>query len=476
MERTAGSHCSEMMRHEMQWKALFLPSYLGGGFGHIGRCLALAGELEARGWQTAFASGGQHVERLRGAGIRVFELRHPAQQARRTGQVPAYTCFSNMNYQLVRDGLVRPAIIRACVAEQLGVIRAFQPDLLIADTWPLASILAHLVGLPLVQVMRSVVHPSAPNLLWWKAPPEELVSPDPQPVFNPVLKSWGMAPIRRAEDLLVGDLVLVPSIPELDPLPDGLETTCYTGPLVRNEEEAAPPWLEAMGEAGPLVYVTTGGGAGLAGGEQFYRVVMDAVRGTGWQVILSTGARINPESLPSPPPNVRLEAWVPGPAVIARSRLVVYSGGYGTSMEIVGAGVPGLIIPWHSEQESNARRLEACGAARVLLPCQAAPAPIWHRWPGGAFSTLVCPTSDLTPEALRQAIHSALDDADLQANAIRLRDLAAGYRGASRAAELIEELMAARTAPGSNGWDSLSWWQKLILKGSKIRLISDGGN
>ena len=30
----------------MEMKALLFPSYRGGGFGHVGRCLALADELE----------------------------------------------------------------------------------------------------------------------------------------------------------------------------------------------------------------------------------------------------------------------------------------------------------------------------------------------------------------------------------------------------------------------------------------------
>ncbi len=453
-------------------QVLLLPSYLGGGFGHIGRCLALAAELSRRsppgekhGWQIAFALAGPHVEQVRRAGYRVYRLRRPYQPRPEVKEGPAFTIFSDMNYQLVRDGLHRRRIVRACVAEQLRVIRHFRPDVLVADTWPLAGILAYLTGLPLAQIIKSVVHPASPHLIWWQSPPAELVPPDLRPVFNPLLEAWGLPPITRAEDLLTGDLYLIPSLPELDPLPPDLPDTHYVGPLVRpgGDAEAAPDWLEAFDPTRPLAYVTIGGGAGPVGGRRFYEVLIEALGDTDLQVIASTSAKLAPDALPLPPPNIRLEPWVPGPAVIARSDLVVFHGGYGTTMEIVQAGVPGLVIPFHSEQESNARRLEAAGAARVLVPSQVDAVPVWHRWPGGRFCTLVRPESDLTPTRLRAAILDVLADEAYWANAKRLQKATERYQGASQAADLVEELLESKPATPSRGWDRLRWWQKLPL-------------
>lgn len=447
-------------------KALFLPSYLGGGFGHISRCLTLADALEKCGWQTAFALGGQHTERVRSGSSavrRVYALSHPRQRASGEATAPAFTVLGDMNYQLVRDGLVSPAVIRACVAEQLGAVRDFRPDVLVGDVWPLAGVLAHLAGLPLAQIVRSAIHPAAPDLIWWQACPQGLVSPDPRPVFNPLLEAWGLPPIQRAEDLLVGDLYLVPSFPELDPLPDGLADTTYIGPLVSPQQAGIPEWLNALDPACPLVYVTTGGGAESVGGRQFYLDLIEALRNTPVQAVISTGANLSPDDLPPPPAKIRIESWVPGQAVIARSRLVVYSGGYGTTMEMVQAGVPGLVIPFHTEQESNARRLEAAGAARFLLPSQGQPIQSWHRWPGGRFSTLVYLHSDLTPALLRESILDAVADEGLLSGAQHLQSRAMGYRGAAQAVDLIEGLVRSRSPAAVTGWERLNWWQKLRL-------------
>ncbi|MBN1217462.1 MAG: hypothetical protein JXM69_00920 [Anaerolineae bacterium] len=446
-------------------KALLLPSYLGGGFGHIGRCLALAAELKKRGWETAFALAGHHTLHVVRAGHQLFCLRRPYQPRPETDEGPAFTVFSDMNYQLVRDGLWHWWIIRACVAEQLKVIRRFQPDLLIADTWPLASILAHLTGLPLVQIIKAVVHSASPNLIWWQAPPAELVSPDPTPVFNHLLESWSLPPIKRAEDLLTGDLYLVPSLPDLEPLPPGLPNTHYVGPLIRPRDsaETIPDWLAELDSSRPVVYVTIGGGAGPVGGPQFYKMLMEALGDTNLQVVASTSAKLSPEVLPPPPPNIRLERWVPGPAVIDRSDLVIFHGGYGTTMELVQAGVPGLIIPFHSEQESNARRLEAAGAARVLLPSQQEPDVVWHRWLGGDFCTLVNPESDLTPTCLRTVILEMLADEGYRTAAKHLQVASQHYQGAPQAVDLIEQLIESKLPKLEHGWDRLHWWQKLSL-------------
>jgi UDP:flavonoid glycosyltransferase YjiC (YdhE family) len=261
-------------------------------------------------------------------------------------------------------------------------------------------------------------------------------------------------------------LYLVPSLPDLEPLPPNLPHTHYIGPLIRSphKAEVLPDWLNQFDPARPLVYVTIGGGAGPVGGPRFYTMLMEALGDTQLQVIASTGAKLSPAMLPPPPPNIRLEPWVPGPAVIARSDLVVFHGGYGTTMELVQAGVPGLIIPFHSEQESNARRLEVAGAARVLLPSQKEPTPVWHRWPGGRFCTLIHPESDLTPLRLRTAILDMVVDETFQVNAQRLQTAAQPYKGSSQAADLIEELLKSRSAAPAKGWDRLSWWQKLSLR------------
>jgi UDP:flavonoid glycosyltransferase YjiC (YdhE family) len=445
-------------------KVLMLPSYLGGGYGHISRCLALADELVERGWQAAFALGGQHVGRVQQKGYPVYRLSRPNIPRQSVQKTPAYIVFSNFNYQLPRDGLTSPGIVRACIKEQLGIVRKFKPDILVSDSWPLAGALSHLTGIPVVQIVRTATHPAAPQLIWWQAAPAELQPPDPRPVINPVYESLRMEPVSRGEDLLKGDRYLVPSLPCLDPLPDGLPETYYTGPLVQNTglSEDPPEWLARQRTDCPTVYITLGGGADPVGGPDFYRLIFEALGELPVQVIASTGAKFTPEELPSAPANFTVVAWAPGRLVIPRSDLIVYPGGYGTTMELVQAGVPGLVIPFHTEQESNGRRLEAQGAARVLLPVKGEPVSLKRTWRGGSFSVLVYPQSDLNPAELGSAVMEMLREPGYRQNIGRLRQELKHKNGAGIGADLIVDLHARGNSQAA-GWDRLSWWQRWKL-------------
>lgn len=436
-------------------KALFFPSFRGGGFGHIGRCLALSQELERQGWQTAFVLQGQHVPHVEATGQAVLRPRRsPADLAigmikrlrRRSSPPPAYTLVSDMNYQIVRDGFYSPRAVRRRVGQELAIVRRFKPDILIGDTWPLTSILGRRAGLPVVQIIKSIVHPACPNLVWWDEPPPELVSPDIQPVFNPPLAEWGLPPIQRAEDLLNGDLLLVPSIPALDPLPEGTPATHYVGPLTRSgaRSVAPPDWFAELHPERPLVYVTIGGGAGPVGGARLFQVFYQALGDLPLQVVTSTSAKLKPADLPSPPANFILKSWVPGLATIARSDVVVFHGGYGTMMETIHCGVPSVIVPFHSEQEANGRRLESNGAGIVIPHSQGPYQPVWFQWPGGRFSVLVASQPTLDPRQLRHAIDRILSQDPFRLATTQLRAQLANYSGPPLAADLINTLISPR--------------------------------
>jgi UDP:flavonoid glycosyltransferase YjiC (YdhE family) len=444
-------------------RILFLPSYLGGGFGHISRCLVLADEMKTRGWETAFALGGYHAQRLVEEGRQVFHLRRPFTPQPDSGEGPAFTVFSNFNYQLVRDGLVTGQVVKRSLAEQLKVLRRFGPDVLVSDAWPLSRLLAALEGLPLVQVVRTATHPVKPQLIWWQDSPPDLISPDPAPVFNPVLEEYGLPHLKKGEDLLQGDLYLVPSFPALDPLPEAADTY-YVGPLTQAaaKRDSYPDWLQHLDPQKPLVYVTLGGGAGPVGGPKFYQMLFEALGDEDIQVAASTGGRISPQDLPEPPANFHLENWLPGQAVIERADLVVYPGGYGTTMELVRAGTPGLVIPFHTEQESNGRRLEQQGAGRVLLSAGEGGTQVVKPWFRGSFSYQVYPHSGLSSSGLRAAVVEILGNKGFKQRAARLRDEASSYPGASYAADLVEQLRIS-AAPSRKGWERLSWRQKLSL-------------
>jgi UDP:flavonoid glycosyltransferase YjiC (YdhE family) len=451
-------------------KLLFFPSDMGGGFGHISRCLALAEELAGQGWEVAFVLRGPHADRMAAAGWAVFRPPQSSLLTRfrrrlraalgRPQPGLAYYFFSDLNFQAVRDGFHTPQAVQRAVEWELGVVDRFRPDVLVGDAWLLTAIVGRLAGLPVVQIVRAAAYPACPQLVWWRALPPQVRSPDVAPVFNPALEQWGLPYIRRAEDLLDGDLLLVPSIPELDPLPPDVERTHYVGPLVRpalwqaqgtaSDGGRVPGWLSALPRDRPVVYVTVGGGSDSVRGLDLLPLWEAAFAGTGWEVVVSTGGQPVPRRWRRGG-NLRVFRWVPGAAMVARADGILFHGGYGTMMETVRAGVPSVVLPFHTEQEGNGRRLQHCGAARVLAPGDGDLEPLEGRWGGGQFVALVCRHLPFQPHQVREAVSAILDDKPYRASAARLRRSQAAYGGAALAAELLAELRVRSPAVCCSG-------------------------
>ena len=440
-------------------RLLFFPSDVGGGFGHIGRCLALAEEAARSGCESAFVLRGPHAGRVAAAGWTVFSPPLPSLPIRlrqwmegalgRFRPGLAYLFFSDLNFQVVRDGFHTPEVVRREVEWELGVVNHFRPDVLIGDVWLLTSVVGHLAELPVLQIVRSALHPACSQLVWWRDLPSQVCSPDIAPIFNPVLEQWGMPAVECASELLNGDLFLVPSIPELDPLPPDVERTSYVGPLIRsdqNGERALKPraepveaWMAALPHDRPVIYVTVGGGANSVWGLDLLPIWEAAFAGTGWEIVVSTGGRPVPHRWRRRE-NMRVFSWIPGAAMAARADVVLFHGGYGTMMETVRAGVPSVVLPFHTEQESNGRRLQQSGAAQVLAPEEESLEPLVRRWSGGQFVVLVCRDLPFQPHQVREAVSSVLLSDHYCANAARLQRSQAAYGGVARAAEFLTDL------------------------------------
>ena len=113
-------------------------------------------------------------------------------------------------------------------------------------------------------------HPKTAKLIWWKNIPEGTTPPNSSEIFNPLLMKMGLKPINRAEELLQGDLYIVPSIPEIEPIPED-EKTVHVGELtISRINNEVPSWWEEIDGREPLIYITIGGGAGPVGNNYFF--------------------------------------------------------------------------------------------------------------------------------------------------------------------------------------------------------------
>ena len=179
----------------------------------------------------------------------------------------------------------------------------------------------------------------------------------------------------------------------------------------------------------------------MVGSHQFFRTAIDAFRNEELQVIISTTAKFSWDGFGAIPSHIHLQQWVPGREIINLADLVIFHGGYGTMMETIEGGEPSIVIPFHTEQESNGRRLEALGCSVVCKLSEAKAQLIRHKWKYGEFTTFIQTDYDLTSAKLIGLVKHILSAPRFTENAKRLQSECAKYRGPEQLFEIINRVL-----------------------------------
>ena len=180
----------------------------------------------------------------------------------------------------------------------------------------------------------------------------------------------------------------------------------FVGPSVR---DVAP--REKTGR--PLVYASLG--TVINDRPDFYRTLIDALRGTDVDLLISCGKAFDPAQLGEVPGNVRVEQYVDQMEVLARASLFVTHCGMNSASEGMWMAVPELLFPLTGEQRAVARRVAEVGAG----------VPLDERVARHAAN-------------LRKAVFAALADERLREGSARMRDDLRSCGGPAAAAEFIE--------------------------------------
>lgn len=181
------------------------------------------------------------------------------------------------------------------------------------------------------------------------------------------------------------------------------------GPGIWGPQGKAPAWLAA--EARPIVLVTAS--TEFQADEKLIATTLDALAAEPVAVIATTAAH-DPARF-SPPPNARVERFLPHDPIIERAACVISHGGQGTTQKALAAGVPVCAVPFCRDQFEVARRVDVAGAGVRLSPRR------------------------LTPGRLRRGVREAISR---RPGAERVSRSFASAGGAVAAAEAVEELLA----------------------------------
>src|SRR5215217_3440515 len=197
------------------------------------------------------------------------------------------------------------------------------------------------------------------------------------------------------------------------PRSDWRPSVRMVGPGIWDPPAKSPAWLEDLKR--PLVLVTCS--TEFQNDGKLVRAALEALAGEDVEVVVTT-AGVDPSSF-TPPPNARVERFVPHSPVLERAACVVCHGGMGITQKALAAGVPVCVVPFGRDQFDVARHVQVADAGTRL------PAP------------------RLRPDRLRSKVREAMAKKE---GAERLASTFAAYGGPRMAAEALEELLRNRVS------------------------------
>ncbi|MDP9302185.1 MAG: glycosyltransferase, partial [Actinomycetota bacterium] len=210
----------------------------------------------------------------------------------------------------------------------------------------------------------------------------------------------------------------------LSPIPPSFRDPAY--PLPQNAFSLRPGGIEPAGPGvtlswlpvseKPTVYLTLGTVFNMESGDLFVRVLA-GLREMPINIIVTVGRDIDPELLGPQPDNVHIEGYIPQSALLPHCDLVVNHAGSGSVIGALAYGLPMVVIPMGADQPLNAARCEQLGVGIALNAVRA------------------------TPETVREAVTSILENSTYRVAAERIRDEIAALPEPGAAVPLLERLV-----------------------------------
>jgi MGT family glycosyltransferase len=397
--------------------------------GHLYPVVPTLEELRRRGHEVVVRTLSSEVELLRDLGFEA-EAIDPAIERREIDDWRARTPIGALQASLrgffERARYDGPDLRRAIEAER--------PDMLLVDinTWG-AMATAETSRLPwatwcpyFLPIPSSDAPPFGLGLQPARGPlgrlRDRLLSPVLLGIYNrraPELDAaraeLGAPPAGRIERaMLRAPLMLYMTAEPFEyPRSDWPPSVRMVGPGVWDPPAKSPDWLEESSR--PLVLVACS--TEYQNDGKLVRAALEGLAGEEVEVMVTT-AGVDPSSF-TPPPNARIERFMPHRAVLERTACVVCHGGMGIIQKALAAGLPVCVVPFGRDQFEVARRVEVADAGTRL------------------------PASRLRPDRLRVAVREALTK---KAGAERIASAFAAAGGPRAAVDALEELLGEGTA------------------------------
>ena len=333
---------------------MFFPSPPNSGsMGSAIKCIGIAKELRSRGNEVAFVMGGSVADLIMREHFRVYQSPIPVAKM-------DIRDINSANDFFDWTGMTEYSFLRMSVKAEVEAIYNFKPDVLFSETRLSTPISAHITGVPLISIASWPCSPDFPLNVQTKGRNLKKV--------NELLEQYNMTPIESLTELIYrrSDIKLAPTIPLLEPELQYEEDIIYTGYLLdlKYRKEDIPPWLEKT-KKDSRIFIYPSVGAMFP--ELYTKVFKETFEGGKYQVICACGYHKSLKYLPANTEWVKFVHYIPAPAVLERSILVIFHGGQDSMLSTLLYGIPSIVVPGrHFEREYNANNLVRTGAAMKL--------------------------------------------------------------------------------------------------------------
>ena len=414
--------------------------------GHVLPHVTIAQALRERGHECAFYTGSRGAGILNREGIQHFPFQRVDEDELWKllfEDQAGYTHWRNVSrfQTLMRRWLLDT--LPEQVDDLTPILRHWRPDAIICDPtmWAPILILREKSGIPVAvscyfacKVPGRDMPPFGLGLplpthwysrLAWRvvAKASDLFAKRFRQRANEIRQSFRLTPIKVSVSEFAGSmpLYMVPTSPEFDynrrDLPKSVH---YIGPCLWNDRhEATTATLSKLRQDRPWVHVTEGTIHVQA--PVVLRAAAQGLANLPMEVIMTTGGNRDPSELDigDRAENVHLFPWISHSELLPRTAALVTTGGAGSVMAGLNAGVPLVVIPTEWDKPEVAQRVVESGAGVRIAP------------------------SKCTPKRLREAVERVLNDKSFRENAVRLQASFRRYGGPAEAVTLLEQMLAA---------------------------------
>lgn len=332
--------------------------------------------------------------------------------------------------------LFDPATLERYVREDIRLMRAVMPDLVIGDMRPSLPISARGQGvryavivdatfsaecklpfeLPELPLTDFIGRGPAQNLFDLLVPVGMFVHALPANLtrLNHGIGGWHLDVRQSYTD---ADLVIYPNIPEIVPMNELPPTHRFIGPILWSSGTQAPPpaWWDSLPADRPIVWVDLS----VADAGSPVTAILDGLEGVGATVVVSA-APDNP--IVTGRKGILAAERLRSTQMARHASVVVTNADTTAIQQSLAAGTPVLVVPEPAESVAYANAVRARGAAEVLR--------------GG----------DASPEALRHTLVRMLADPAYREAALEISALMAKYDSSRLIVDFVDDVLEVTAA------------------------------